>query len=208
MFAFTVYMIPGLWGAPLKAISALLPPLSTQDFDISGGGAAPVATPANTSSIKTKKYEELFKRLPKVKGLDEWYDYDQAIQLSKELHKPILIDFTGWNCVNCREMEQNVLPLPEVLTRLQNNFVILQMVIDDKTELPNTEQYKSAATGKNITNLGGKWLDLEISKYNTNAQPYYVIINEKGEALLKPIGATDAKTFISYLDSGIAAYKK
>ncbi|MEB0264141.1 cytochrome c biogenesis protein CcdA, partial [Mucilaginibacter sp. 10I4] len=174
MFAFTVYMIPGLWGAPLKAISALLPPLSTQDFDISGGGgAAAVVNPANTSSIKTKKYEELFKRLPKVKGLDEWYDYDQAIQLSKELHKPILIDFTGWNCVNCREMEQNVLPNPEVLKRLQNEFVILQMVIDDKTELPKVEQYTSPVQKKAITTLGGKWLDLEISKYDTNAQPYY-----------------------------------
>lgn len=208
MFAFTVYMIPGLWGAPLKAISALLPPLSTQDFDISGGGAAILATPANTSSIKTKKYEELFKRLPKVKGLDEWYDYDQAVQLSKELHKPILIDFTGWNCVNCREMEQNVLPNPEVLKRLQNDFVILQMVIDDKTDLPEAEQYTSPVQKKKITTLGGKWLDLEISKYESNAQPYYVIVNETGQALLKPIGATDTKSFIAYLDSGISAYKK
>jgi thiol:disulfide interchange protein len=209
MFAFTIYMVPGLWGAPLKAISALLPPLSTQDFDISGGGgSAAIATPANTSSIKDKKYEELFKRLPKVKGLDEWYDYDQAVQLSKELHKPIFIDFTGWNCVNCRQMEQNVLPDPEVLKRLQNDFIILQMVIDDKTELPKAEQYNSPVQRKDITTLGGKWLDLEISKYGSNAQPYYVITNEKGEALVKPIGATDIKSFISYLDSGVAAYKK
>jgi thiol:disulfide interchange protein len=207
MFAFTIYMVPGLWGAPLNAISALLPPLSTQDFDISGGGSA-IATPPNTSTIKVKKYEELFKRLPKVKGLDEWYDYDQAIEVSKQLHKPILIDFTGWNCVNCRKMEQEVLPKPEVLRRLQNDFVILQMVIDDKTDLPAAEQYKSTVTGKNITTLGGKWLDLEISKFNSNAQPYYVIINEKGEALATPIGATDVNSFISYLDSGIAAYKK
>lgn len=208
MFAFTIYMVPGLWGAPLKAISALLPPLSTQDFDISGGGSSAIATPTNTSTIKVKKYEELFKRLPKVKGLDEWYDYDQAVQLSKELHKPIFIDFTGWNCVNCRQMEQNVLPDPEVLKRLQNDFVILQMVIDDKTDLPKAEQYRSPAQRKDITTLGGKWLDLEISKYNSNAQPYYVITNEKGEALVNPVGATDVKSFISYLDSGIAAYKK
>jgi thiol:disulfide interchange protein len=207
MFAFTIYMVPGLWGAPLKAISALLPPLSTQDFDISGGGNA-IATPANTSTIKVKKYEELFKRLPKVKGLDEWYDYDQAVEVAKQLHKPILIDFTGWNCVNCRKMEQEVLPVPAVLTKLQNDFVILQLVIDDKTDLPVAEQYKSATTGKNISTIGGKWLDFEITKFNSNAQPYYVIINEKGEALATPIGATDVKSFISYLDSGIAAYKK
>ncbi|MCQ6961371.1 protein-disulfide reductase DsbD family protein [Mucilaginibacter aquariorum] len=207
MFAFTIYMVPGLWGAPLNAISALLPPLSTQDFDISGGGSA-IATPPNTSTIKVKKYEELFKRLPKVKGLDEWYDYDQAVEVAKQLHKPIFIDFTGWNCVNCRKMEQEVLPKPEVLRRLQNDFVILQLVIDDKTDLPVAEQYKSTATGKKITTIGGKWLDFEIDKFQTNAQPYYVIINEKGETLVKPIGATDVNSFISYLDSGIAAYKK
>lgn len=207
MFAFTVYMIPGLWGAPLKAISALLPPLSTQDFDISGGGSAAPATAL--LSTETKKYEELFKRLPKVKGLDDWYDYEQAIEVAKKVHKPILIDFTGWNCVNCREMEQNVMPNPEVLKLLQNEFVMLQLVIDDKTELPAAERYKSNATGKNITTIGGKWLDFEISKYQTNAQPYYVIINEKGETLVQPPqGASDIKTFKAYLESGIAAYKK
>jgi thiol:disulfide interchange protein DsbD len=84
----------------------------------------------------------------------------------------------------------------------------MELVIDDKTDLPAAEQYKSAVTGKNITTIGGKWLDFEISKYNSNAQPYYVIINEKGEALVQPIGATNLNTFIAYLDSGIAAYKK
>jgi thiol:disulfide interchange protein DsbD len=207
VFAFVVYMVPGLWGAPLKSISAFLPPLSTQDFDLSAGvGAAPQAS--NISSIKTKKYEDLFKRLPKVKGIDDWYDYDQAIEVSKQLHRPILIDFTGWNCVNCRKMESNVLPNPEVLKRLQNDFVVLQLVIDDKTELPAADQTKSAFTGKPITTLGSKWLDFEIAKYNSNAQPFYVIINEKGEALVLPQGAIfDVAGFIAYLDSGIAAYK-
>ncbi|MDB4999668.1 MAG: hypothetical protein JWR76_745 [Mucilaginibacter sp.] len=210
VFAFVFYMIPGLWGAPLNAISALLPPLSTQDFDISAG-AGSGASPAlgNTTTIKTKKYEELFKRLPKVKGLDEWYDYDQALEVSKQLKKPILIDFTGWNCVNCRQMEQNVFPVPEVLKRLQNEFVMLQLVIDDKTDLLENEKYTSAVTGKKITTLGAKWLDKEISKYNSNAQPFYVIINEKGETLVPPQGATfNVNEYIKYLDSGIAAYKK
>jgi thiol:disulfide interchange protein len=206
-FAFTVYMIPGLWGAPLKSISALLPPLSTQDFDISSGGGSAVATPTNTTTIKVKKYEELFKRLPKVKGLDEWYDYDQAIEVAKQLHRPVLIDFTGWNCVNCRKMEQEVFPNPAILKTLQNNFVMLQMVIDDKTDLPAAEQYTSAATGKKINTIGGKMLDFEISKYNTNAQPFYVIINEKGESMVTPQGASDIETFSKFLDSGLSAYK-
>ncbi|MGZ3873454.1 MAG: protein-disulfide reductase DsbD family protein [Mucilaginibacter sp.] len=208
VFAFVIYMIPGLWGAPLKSISAFLPPLSTQDFDLSNGTGGGAAAGVNTSSIKTKKYEDIFKRMPKVKGIDEWYDYDQAIAVAKELHKPILIDFTGWNCVNCREMEANVFPNPEVLKRLQNEFVMVQLVIDDKTELPASEQTKSTYTGKTITTLGGKWLDLEITKYNSNAQPYYVMVDESGRTLVPPQGAIFfIPGFIKYLDSGISAYK-
>ena len=208
VFAFVIYMIPGLWGAPLKSISALLPPLSTQDFDLSGGVGAASSPATNLSSIKTKKYEDIFKRLPKVKGIDDWYDYDQAVEVSKQLHRPIMIDFTGWNCVNCRKMESTVLPNPEVLKRLQNDFVVLQLVIDDKTELPESDQTKSSYDGKAITTLGAKWINLEITKYNSNAQPFYVIINEKGEALVPPQGSSDIADFIKYLDSGIAAYKK
>ncbi|WP_255563250.1 protein-disulfide reductase DsbD [Mucilaginibacter sp. 21P] len=211
-FAFTVYMIPGLWGAPLKSISALLPPLSTQDFDLTlGAGSSTTAAPATaTTTIKEKKYEEIFKRLPKVKGIDDWYDYDQAVEVSKQLKKPILIDFTGWNCVNCRLMEQNVFPNPEVFKRLQNEFVMLQLVIDDKTELPASEQTDLLLSrGKKATTIGNKWLDFEVAKYHSNAQPYYVIINEKGETLVPPQGANqNIPEFIKYLDSGIAAYKK
>jgi thiol:disulfide interchange protein len=208
-FAFVVYMIPGLWGAPLKSISAFLPPLSTQDFDLSAGvGVAPAAA-TNTTSIKTKKYEEIFKRMPKVKGIDDWYDYDQAIEVARQLHRPILIDFTGWNCVNCRKMESDVLPSPEVLKRLQNNFVVVQLVVDDKTPLPVNEQTTSGLTHKKLTTIGDKWMDLEITKYNANAQPFYVIINEKGETLVPPQGANfNIDEYVKYLDSGIAAYKK
>lgn len=207
VFAFTVYMIPGLWGAPLKSISALLPPLSTQDFDMSSG-TIPLPAAHTSVSIKEKKYETLFERLPKVKGLDEWYDFEQAKAVAREVKKPILIDFTGWNCVNCRDMEQNVFPHPEVLKRLQNEFVMLQLVIDDKTELPDNEKFTSPLTGKKIKTLGAKWFDFEISKYNSNAQPFYVIIDENGQTLVPPQGAIfDIPEFIKYLDSGISAYK-
>ena len=204
VFAFVIYMIPGLWGAPLKSISALLPPLSTQDFDLSGGVGQ---TTSSKDPSTTKKYAELFKRLPKVKGVDDYYDYDQAVEVAKQLNKPILIDFTGWNCVNCRKMEANVLPNPEVLHRLQNNFVVVQLVIDDKTELPDSEQSISEFDGKKITTLGAKWLNLEITKYKSNAQPFYVIINQKGDALVPPQGSLSISDYISYLDSGTAAYK-
>jgi len=205
VFAFVVYMIPGLWGAPLKSISALLPPLSTQDFDLSAGG---VSSPGITkTSNEVKKYEEIFKRLPKVKGIDDWYDYDQAMSVAKAQHKPLMIDFTGWNCVNCRQMEQNVFPNPEVLKRLQNDFVIVQLVIDDKTELPAAEQTTSSS-GKKLTTIGAKNIDFEITTFGSNAQPYYVIIDETGKPLVEPKGSTpNIPEFISYLDSGINAYK-
>jgi len=100
------------------------------------------------------------------------------------------------------------MPNPEVLKRLQNDFVILQLVIDDKTELPAAEQFTSSVTGKKITNMGGKWLDLEIAKYNSNAQPFYVIINNDGQTLVPPQGAVfNIDDYIKYLDSGISAYK-
>jgi thiol:disulfide interchange protein len=203
VFAFVFYMIPGLWGAPLKSISAFLPPLSTQDFDLSGG----VGGTASATNTSDKKYADIFRRLPKVKGIDDWYDYDQALAVSKQQHKPIMIDFTGWNCVNCRKMESNILPNPEVLQRLQNNFIVLQLVIDDKTELPASEQTTSSF-GKPVTTLGGKWLNMEISKYNSNAQPWYVLIDSDGNTLVPPQGAVfNVQDFTAYLDSGIAAYK-
>jgi thioredoxin-related protein len=118
-----------------------------------------------------------------------------------------MIDFTGWNCVNCRKMETSVLPAPEVLQRLQNNFIVLQLVIDDKTDLPVAEQTTSAF-GKPITTLGGKWLNMEISKFNSNAQPWYVLIDSDGNTLVPPQGAVfNIPDFVAYLDSGTAAYK-
>ncbi|MBL4676800.1 MAG: thioredoxin family protein [Mucilaginibacter sp.] len=209
VFAFTVYMVPGFWGAPLKSISAFLPPQSTQDFDLSNITSASNTTRLSDNiELPAKKYEEVFKRMPKVKGVDDWYDFDQAIQVAKQLHKPVLIDFTGWNCVNCRKMEADVLPSPAILKLLQNDFVVAQLVIDDKTSLAVSEQFTSQLDGKQITTLGSKWLDLEMLRYGSNAQPYYVIINEKGDALVPPQGANfDVAAFEKYLRSGIEAFK-
>jgi thiol:disulfide interchange protein DsbD len=205
-FSFLIYLVPGLWGAPLKSISAMLPPLSTQDFDLSSGVSA--ARNPIISTTGPKRYEDIFRRLPKVKGIEDWYDYDQALGIAQKLHKPLLIDFTGWNCVNCRQMEQNVFPDPQVLTSLQNDFVVVQMVIDDKTELPVTEQKISAINGKTIKTIGEKNLDMEITNFNSNAQPYYVIADLNGKALVEPRGSTtNIAAFLKYLESGKNAFK-
>ncbi len=208
VFAFVVYMIPGLWGAPLKSISGFLPPPATQDFDLTNLSSSAPAEKSQNVLIKEKKYESLFTR-GKHKGLDEWYDYEQALQVSKELNKPVLIDFTGWNCPNCRKMEVDVWADPEVHKRLANDFVLLELYVDEKMELPAAEQYVSKFSGKKVKTLGNKWSDYEASKFNVNSQPYYVIVNTKGDVLVPPQGAKyDVNNYIEFLDSGKAAYEK
>lgn len=208
VFAFTFYMIPGLWGAPLKALSGFLPPPATQDFDLSRISAGTAAAPVQNVSIKEKKYETVFER-GKHAGLNEWYDYDQALQVSKELKKPILIDFTGWNCPNCRKMENQVWTNPVVFKHLQNDFVMLELYVDEKVaQLPANEVYTSTYSGKQITTVGGKNSDYETVKFQTNSQPYYVIIDSEGNTLVPPQGANfSVDNYIKYLESGLAAYK-
>jgi len=217
VFSFVIYMIPGLWGAPLKSISALLPPMATQDFDLSKSpdGVGIISSPAQQPSIKERKYANNYVRI-RTKGLDAWYDYDQALQVSKELHKPIIIDFTGFACVNCRKMESNVWVDPVVFKHLRDDFILLQLVVDDKAELPTVEQFTSTYSGKRITTLGGKWADLELSRFNANAQPFYVLLDSDGNLLkdkdgkeIQPSPADyNVASYIKFLESGINAYKK
>ncbi|MFI5138868.1 MAG: protein-disulfide reductase DsbD family protein [Sphingobacteriales bacterium] len=215
VFAFVIYMIPGLWGAPLKSISAFLPPIATQDFDLSpvpgGTGLADV----KQSSIKVKKYDDGNYDRIKTRGLDAWYDYDQALQVSKELHKPVFIDFTGFNCVNCRKMEANVWSDKRVFAHLRNDFILLQLVVDDKKDLDPKEQFTSDYSGKRITTLGGKWSDLEASRFNSNSQPFYVMLDSDGNMLTDKSGNVippspadyNADSYLKFLDTGITAYK-
>ncbi len=215
VFAFVVYMIPGLWGAPLKSISAFLPPIATQDFDLSQSPGGAAVAPGSTASLQNHKYAENYTRI-KTRGLDAWYDYDQALQASKAQHKPILIDFTGFNCVNCRKMEANVWSDPRVFNHLKNDFVLLQLVVDDKAELPAGERFTSNYSGKKITSLGGKWSDLEASRFNSNSQPFYVFLDSDGNMLTDKGGKQiapspadyDIESYLKFLESGISAFKK
>ncbi len=215
VFAFTIYMVPGLWGAPLKSISAFLPPPATQDFDLTNIAAASSnVEPAGSATLPQKKYEEVFKR-GKVKGLDSWYDYEQALQASKILHKPILIDFTGWNCVNCRKMENDVWSNPAVFKLLRDDFILLQLYVDDKTELLPHEQFISAYSGKKIINLGAKWSDLEADRFGANSQPFYVMLDSEGNLLKDKSGAEikpspadyNISSYQKFLEGGINAFQ-
>ncbi|MEZ0452188.1 protein-disulfide reductase DsbD family protein [Sphingobacterium thalpophilum] len=204
VFSFVIYMVPGLWGAPLKSISAFLPPAATQDFDLSAGVAA---SPAHSDG-KVKKYAEIFHDRGTPKGFDPYYDYDQALETAKEQNKPVLIDFTGWNCVNCRKMEANVWTDPGVAKLLKEEFIMAELFVDDKTELPANEQFISKYSGKKITTIGKKNSDFQASAFNSNSQPLYVIVDASGKVLVPQTGANyNIAEYKAFLQSGIDAFK-
>jgi thiol:disulfide interchange protein DsbD len=134
-------------------------------------------------------------------------DYDIALAYAKKVDKPLLIDFTGFACVNCRKMEEHVWSDPTVKNILTNKVVLVSLFVDDQRKLPESEQYISPSTGKKIKTIGNKWSDFQISKYKTNAQPYYVLVNRNEETLLDPIAYTpDAKIFEDWLNKGIEQF--
>lgn len=194
VWGFTIYMIPGLWGAPLKGINAWLPPQTTQDFDLSKS-TAPASSPSSA-----KKYANLFHA---PYGLDAFYDYEEGLAYAKQQNKPVLLDFTGWSCTNCRKMEASVWADPEVLKRLKEDYVLISLYVDDKTELSESEQYVSKFSGKKIKTIGQKWSDFQASTFGTNSQPYYVIVDSVGKQLVPPQAFNlDITNYIRFLDSG------
>lgn len=212
-FTFVVYLIPGMFGAPLKALSGWLPPLTTHDFDFnknirdnlkvyggSGGGD-------NTIAIcETPKHHD---KLHLPHGLEGYFDYEQALACAKEQSKPIFIDFTGHGCVNCREMEANVWSDPNVLRILRNDYVVVAMYVDDKRiKLPESEWYTSDYDGKVKKTLGAKNFDFQKSKFNANAQPFYVLMGHDGEVLAQPRAYDlDVDAFVEFLNTGIENFK-
>lgn len=209
-FTFVIYLVPGLWGAPLKGISGWLPPMETQDFDVTaivrdnaGSGGA-----VNKGNIaEPPSYSNTALKIPH--GLKGYFDYDEALKASKILNKPVFVDFTGHGCTNCREMENRVWSDPEVLKRLRENFVIAALYVDDKViEMPKEQWYTNKA-GREVKLLGKKNAEIQIEKFGANAQPYYVILDADGN-LLVPAHAydLDIASYIKFLDAGVAAFDK
>jgi thiol:disulfide interchange protein len=201
ILGFTIYMVPGLWGAPLKAISAWLPPQVTQEFDLYSNKASSQSEPSEASG---KKYAGLFHA---PHGLDAFYDYEEGLAYAKSVNKPILIDFTGWSCTNCRKMEASVWPDKEVLRRLSVDYVLISLYVDDKTELSEAEKYISSFSGKKVNTIGQKWSDFQASKFGTNSQPYYVIADHDGKVLVPPQAYNlDISNYVNFLDNGKIAF--
>jgi thiol:disulfide interchange protein DsbD len=209
-FAFVIYLIPGLWGAPLKGISGWLPPMETQDFDVTAivrdnAGSGGVENKGNIA--ETPKYLNTALKLPH--GLKGYFDYDEALKASKVLKKPVFVDFTGHGCTNCREMENRVWSDPQVLKRLRENFVLVALYVDDKViEMPKNEWYTNKA-GREVKLLGKKNTEIQIEKFGANAQPFYVILDGNGNSLIQPHAYDlNIASYIKFLDDGVAAYNK
>ena len=226
-FTFVIYMIPGMWGAPLKALSGYLPPKQTLDFDLNRiieentdkvidyvdakfenmavspqGETAAVATEEFTEE---PKYADLFHLPHNLKG---YFDYDQALACAKAENKPIFVDFTGHGCVNCREMEANVWSDPRVKEMLRKDFVLCALYVDDKTNLPKEEWYTSSYDGKEKKTIGRKNADFQIANFGTNAQPYYCLMDHNGNLLMKPRAYNlDRDGFVEFLKEGIKNFE-
>jgi thiol:disulfide interchange protein DsbD len=201
-FTFVVYLVPGMWGAPLKALAGYLPPLYTHDFNLvaltTKGGEA-------NEICDDPKYAE-FLHLPH--GLQGYFDYDQALACARQQQKPLFIDFTGHGCTNCREMEAVVWSDQEVLKRLQKDFVVVALYVDDKTELPESEWYTSKYDQKVKKTIGKQNADLQITNLNNNAQPFYVLLGNDERVLVSPYGYDKhVDSFVKFLDNGIKKFR-
>ncbi|MBP3440246.1 MAG: thioredoxin family protein [Tidjanibacter sp.] len=204
VFAFVVYMIPGMWGAPLKGLSGYLPPLQSQDFVIGSGSVASAESGAEQSDLGTVKYGD-FLELPL--GLEGFFDLEEAKAYAAKVGKPIFLDFTGHGCVNCREMENRVWSDPSIKSRLENDFVICALYVDDKTRLPE-EEWVVASNGKTLKTLGKINSAFALEAFGANAQPHYVILDAEGNQMGDARGYDlDVAEFAAWMDAGKALLK-
>jgi thiol:disulfide interchange protein DsbD len=199
--SFTIYLIPGLWGAPLQLISAFPPP---QEYSES-----PIGFGQSESNVPMQILPDGAKSGPHQ--LVVFDDYKKGLAYAKLVNKPIMLDFTGFACVNCRKMENNVWSDRRILPILKNEVVLISLYVDDKRELPKNQQFVSKTTGSEIETIGDKWTEFMISKYKTNTQPLYVLTDLEGNSLNKntpTISYSNVDDYETWLKTGISMFKK
>lgn len=200
--AFTIYLIPGLWGAPLNLISGFPPPMSYSESPY-GVGYKNTQLTTNSSTSELPEHASYGPH-----NIVSFHNYDEGLAYAKKVNKPVMIDFTGKTCVNCRRMEEKVWSLPQVLPILKGDIVLISLYVDDRTPLPKDEIYETA-NGKTIDTYGKKWSDFSITKYKANIQPYYILMDHNEENLNEPVGYTpDVEEYKAWLEDGIAKFKK
>ncbi len=204
VLAFTVYMIPGLWGAPLKLISGFPPAMN---YSESPYGVGYTKLGSGGGSSTTEEFPEGAYLGPH--DIISFHDYEVGLAYAKKIGKPVLIDFTGHACVNCRKMEERVWSEPKILNLLKEDIVLISLYVDDKRPLPDGEEVISKISGKKLRYIGQKWSEFQILKYKANAQPFYVLMGHNEENLIDPVGYTpDVEEYYDWLQKGVAAFKK
>lgn len=198
---FTIYLIPGLWGAPLKLISGFPPPLQYSESPDGIGSSKGGMVNSKDGLPEGAEYGP--------HDIVSFHDYEDGLAYARENDMPVLIDFTGHACVNCRKMEERVWSEPQILEILKNDVVLVSLYVDDKRKLPESEQYVSEISGKEIESIGSKWSDFQITRYKANAQPYYVLIDHNEEKLIAPSAyEPDADEYYNWLKKGVENFYK
>lgn len=207
VFSFVVYMIPGMFGAPLKALSGYLPPMSSQDFVINTDGSTGVQVQSIETPVSAGAHKYDFLHLPH--DLNGYFTLEEGLEAAKKAGKPLFVDVTGHACVNCREMEERVWSDPTVLDMLRNDFIIVALYVDDKHKLDKEDWITDPVNGKVYKDLGRVNSYIAREKFNANAQPNYILLSPEEEILVPARGYDlDIQGFIDFLESGIDAYKK
>ncbi len=205
VFAFTIYMIPGLWGAPVNLISGFPPPNNYAESPFGVGKTAPGGG-SSAGSTTAVLQEHMFYG---PQGIPAFDDFEPALKYARKVNKPILLDFTGKGCTNCRRMEDAVWSDPIVKKMLTDDFVLVSLYVDYRKTLSEDEQYTSPSTGKKIRTVGNKWSDFQISRYQRNSQPHYVILDYNENELAEQRGYdTDVQDYTNWLRRGLEAFKR
>ncbi len=197
---FVIYLIPGLWGAPLKLISGFPPPLNYSE--------SPYGVGSSKGSVLQEKLPDGAVYGPH--DIPSFEDFDEGLAYAKKVNKPILLDFTGKACVNCRKMEEQVWSDPKVMQIMKKDMVLISLYVDFKKALPKEDQYTSKETGKKIRTVGNKWSDFQMKHYKANAQPYYVILNHHSMEALNGFSSydPDIEKYIAWLKEGIGKFEE
>lgn len=208
---FALYLIPGMWGAPLNGMGAFVPPMGTQDFVLTSGGSEGGSSHEENKNRYANDFKIYEPEVVKKHGMNTYFDYHDALKAAKEQKKPIMLDFTGITCVNCRKMETQVWSNEEVFKRMKEQFIVVSLFCDaTNIPIPESEYYESKFIGSKVTNLGHKNSDIQATKYNANTQPFYIFIDENEVKLTnKGYGySPNVPAFIKHLDAVLAKYKE
>lgn len=201
--AFTIYMVPGLWGAPLKLISGFPPPMHYSESSY-GVGYTKLSNSGGSAETTLPQGAHLGPH-----DIIAFLDYEVGMEYARKVNKPAMIDFTGHACVNCRKMEERVWSDPRILPVLKNEVVLISLYVDDKRSLPEEEQYTSTIDGKKVKTIGKKWSEFQIEKYQANAQPYYVLLDHQGNNLNEYSAYNpDVEEYLAWLREGIDNFKQ